>query len=258
MKLNTQISRRKFLAYGASTMAAGALPGVASTITSDVPAMTAIELSHAIKQRDVSCVEVMQAYLQRLDRVNPSYNAVVSRVAADVLLKEAAACDRELERGVYRGWMHGMPHAVKDLSHAVGLITTSGSPIFKNRVATQDSLHVSRIREAGAIFVGKTNVPEFGLGSQSYNTVFGPTLNPYDGKSTAGGSSGGAAAALRLDLVPVADGSDFMGSLRNPAAFCNVIGFRPTPGLVPLVNSFVEVLRVTDRWVEMCLIRRGC
>ena len=238
-----QSSRRsgpKIGAVGAGTLVS---PGsLLANSPSDITSLTALELSSAIRSRHVSCVEVMSTFLSRIDKVNPVYNAIVSRPDDSSLMAQAKTCDLELSAGNYRGWMHGMPHAAKDLADVEGMITSSGSPIFRDNVTTADSLHIARIRQAGAIFVGKTNVPEFGMGSQSYNTVFGATLNPYDAQSTAGGSSGGAAAALRLNLLPVADGSDLMGSLRNPGAYCNVIGFRPTPGLVPLSDSFIEEL----------------
>lgn len=204
--------------------------------------MTALELSQTIRSRDVSCVEVMQTTLEQIELHNPAHNAIVSMPHPEELLSQAKVCDSELSRGAYRGWMHGFPHAVKDLADVQGLLTTQGSTIFAENVATADSSHIKQIRDAGAIFIGKTNVPEFGLGSHSYNAVFGTTLNAYDNSCSAGGSSGGAAAALALRMVPVADGSDLMGSLRNPAGFNNVIGFRPTPGLVPLQDSFMEQL----------------
>jgi len=179
----------------------------------------------------------MQAYLARIDRLNPKYNAIVSlRDEAD-LLTEARAADTALDRDEYRGWMHGMPHAVKDLADAAGLPTSYGSPLFAGRTATADSLHVARMRAAGAIFIGKTNTPELGMGSQTYNGIFGATRNAYDIELTAGGSSGGAAVGLATQMLPVADGSDFMGSLRNPAAFNNVVGFRPSQGRVPAAGE---------------------
>ena len=201
--------------------------------------MDASVLSDAIRARRVSCVEVMTAYLDQIERMNPLVNAVVSMVDRDSLLKQAAGRDEELARGEYRGWMHGFPHAVKDLSRTRGICTTWGSPIFAGFVPDGDAIFVERLRRAGAILIGKTNVPEFGLGSQTYNTVFGTTLNAYDRSRTAGGSSGGAAAALALRMVPVADGSDHAGSLRNPAAFNNVLGFRTTFGRVPSAEDDV-------------------
>jgi amidase len=149
------------------------------------------------------------------------------------LLRQAAIADRELDQGTYRGWLHGMPHAVKDLADVKGLPTSLGSPLFAGTMPAEDTLAIARIRRAGAIFIGKTNAPEFGYGSQTYNTVFGATGSAYDPDLTAGGSSGGAACGLGTRMLPVADGSDMMGSLRNPGAFNNVIGFRPTQGRVP-------------------------
>jgi len=175
----------------------------------------------------------MQAYLQRINRYNPLYNAIVAMPDQEILLTQAEEADAALDRGEYRGWMHGMPHAVKDLANVRGLVTSRGSPIFANSVAQADDIFVGRIRNQGAIFIGKTNVPEFGLGSQSYNSVYGTTRNAYNPELCAGGSSGGGACAMATHMVPGADGSDMMGSLRNPAAYNNVIGFRPSQGRVP-------------------------
>ncbi|MFT5208703.1 MAG: amidase [Flavobacterium sp.] len=210
--------------------------------TSEITNLTALALSTKIRAKTISCTEVLRAYLSQIDKLNPEFNALVSIRDHELLLAEAQTRDKELSKGICRGWMHGFPHAVKDLADVEDLLTTKGSPVLRDNVAAKDSIFVERIRDAGAIIIGKTNVPEFGLGSHTYNPVFGATLNAYDGKSTAGGSSGGAAAALALQMLPVADGSDFMGSLRNPAAFNNVIGFRPTPGRVPLDNMFTETL----------------
>ncbi|MER7078371.1 amidase [Saccharopolyspora kobensis] len=195
--------------------------------------LDAVELSWLISRREVSCVEVMQTYLAHIDRFNPQVNAIVSRREEAELLDEARRRDQELDRGEHRGWMHGFPIAVKDLSDAAGLPTTMGSPLFADSIADRDELHVQRMREAGAIVIGKTNVPEFGLGSHTFNPVFGTTRNPYDTTRSAGGSSGGAGAALALRLLPVADGSDFMGSLRNPAAWNNIVSLRPSFGRIP-------------------------
>ena len=161
--------------------------------------------------------------------MNPVVNALVSLRDPDALMAEARAADA----GPRRGWLHGLPFAVKDLQGVAGIRSTSGSRVFADHVPEADDLLPARLRAAGAILVAKTNVPEFGLGSHSFNPVFGATGNPYDPALSAGGSSGGAAAALAARMVPVADGSDMMGSLRNPAAFCNVYGLRPTFGLVP-------------------------
>jgi len=211
--------------------------GMTGDLPSDLTAMSAARLSAAIRARQVSCLDVMQSYLERIHRYNPVYNAIVSMVGDDELLRQAKLADSELDQGRYRGWMHGMPHAVKDLANAQGLETSQGSRIFAGTIAEEDDLHIARIRAQGAIFIGKTNTPEFGLGSQTYNDVHGTTGNAYDPGLTAGGSSGGAACGLALHLLPVADGSDMMGSLRNPAAFNNVIGFRPSQGRVPSVPS---------------------
>ncbi|MBI6944264.1 amidase [Pseudomonas putida] len=198
-----------------------------------IVALDAHGLSQAIHARQVSCREVMQAYLGHIERFNPLVNALVSLRDGEVLLGEADQCDAQLARGQSRGWMHGMPQAIKDLAATAGLRTTLGSPLFAEQVPTQDAISVARVRASGALIVGKSNVPEFGLGSQSYNMLFGTTTNAYDHSRVAGGSSGGAAAALAMRLLPVADGSDMMGSLRNPAAFNNVYGLRPSQGRVP-------------------------
>ena len=198
-----------------------------------------VALSTAIKSKQVSCVEVMDAYLDQIERLNPRVNAIVSLQPREVLIEQAKNRDAQLARGEHLGWMHGFPHAVKDLEPTRGIRTTMGSPLFKNFFPRDDSILVERIRRAGAIIIGKTNVPEFGLGSQTYNPVFGTTLNAYDQSKTCGGSSGGAAVALALKMVPVADGSDNGGSLRNPAAWNNVFGFRTSSGRVPA--QFYEV-----------------
>jgi len=195
--------------------------------------LDALELSRRIQTREVSCREVMSACLDRIGRLNPKLNAIVSLEPEERLLAQADECDRELAAGHVRGWLHGIPQAPKDLAQTRGIRTTWGSPIFRDFVPDADAAIVARARAAGAILIGKTNVPEFGLGSQSFNEVFGVTRNPWNPSRTAGGSSGGAAAALAARLLPVADGSDMMGSLRNPAAFCNVYGFRPSRGRVP-------------------------
>ncbi len=191
--------------------------------------LDALTLSGRLAERSVSAVEVMAAYLDRIERLNPGLNAIVSLRPRDELMAEAQAADRAPRRG----WLHGMPLAVKDLEATAGILSTSGSPMFADLVPSRDDLLPARLKAAGAILIGKTNVPEFGLGSHTYNPVFGPTRNPWDRSRTPGGSSGGAAAALSAHLLPVADGSDAMGSLRNPAGFCNIYSLRPTVGLVP-------------------------
>jgi amidase len=195
--------------------------------------LTAAALSTAIHDRQVSCREVMAAHLDRIDERNPRHNAIVSLRDRESLMAEASQCDDELAAGLSRGWMHGLPVAVKDLAETKGLRTTSGSRLLAEHVPDADCLMVQRMRAAGCIIIGKTNVPEFGLGSHTYNEVFGTTGNAYDPTRSAGGSSGGACVALATRMVPIADGSDYMGSLRNPAAWNNVIGLRPSQGRVP-------------------------
>ena len=232
------MNRRKFLKSSLGTAAVLSLPlplsckEFAASLPSDLTALSATELSLAIKTKQTSCVEVMQAYLKRIDRYNPVYNALISRVDSEDLLAQAREADAALARNEYWGWMHGMPHAIKDLAAVKGMPYTSGSPMFANRIAEEDSRLVAKIRQQGALFIGKTNTPEFGLGSQTYNPVFGATGNAYDPNLTPGGSSGGAACGLGTQMLPIADGGDMMGSLRNPGAFNNVIGFRPTTTVV--------------------------
>src|SRR3954447_7393734 len=200
---------------------------------SDIVMMDALALSRAIQSKQVSCVEVMNATLDHIDALNPKVNAIVSLQDRGDLIAQATARDEQLSRGEVCGWMHGLPQAIKDLTATKGIRTTQGSRIFKDFVPTADAIMVERLKAAGAIIIGKTNTPEFGLGSNTYNDVFGRTLNAHDQSKTAGGSSGGAAVALALRMLPVADGSDHGGSLRNPAAFNNLFGFRPTYGRVP-------------------------
>ncbi|WP_299424512.1 amidase [uncultured Shimia sp.] len=189
------------------------------------------KLAAALRGGDLSAETVMVATLARIGERNPAVNAIVDLRDEATLLAAARAADAVPV--TERGALHGLPIAVKALSHVKGMRTTEGSPLFAERVADKDSAFVARMRRAGAIFIGKTNVPEFGLGSHSYNPVHGVTLNPYDASRTAGGSSGGAGAALAMNMVALADGSDMMGSLRNPAGWNNVYGFRPSWGVVP-------------------------
>ena len=232
------MKRRAFLAGTSKLSLAMAIPysmskrGFAAMLPSDITSLSAVDLSQVIREKHASCVEVMQAYLSRIEKYNSVYNAIVSLQPEQDLLRQAKEADDELAAGRYRGWMHGMPHAVKDLAAVEGLRHTSGSLLYADRIAEHDSAMVSRIRAAGAIFIGKTNTPEFGLGSQSYNSIFGATGCAYDPALTSGGSSGGAGSALGTQMLPVADGSDMMGSLRNPGAFNNVIGFRPSTNVI--------------------------
>jgi amidase len=190
---------------------------------------SACELSRALHARTVAPSEVMAAWLAQVALVNPAVNAIVSLRDPEVLMAEARALDDQPPTG----WLHGIPLAIKDLVATQGLRTTWGSPLFADHVPLKDDLVAARLRASGAVIAAKSNVPEWGQGSHSFNPVFGVTRNPYDPSRSAGGSSGGAAAALAARMAWVADGSDMMGSLRNPAAFCNVYGFRPTWGLVP-------------------------
>ncbi|PWE30488.1 amidase [Maritimibacter sp. 55A14] len=194
-----------------------------------------------LARREIGAEEVMRATLARIEAVNPEINAIVSLRDGDDLLAEARAADAAPRKG----WLHGVPLAVKDLANAAGLPTSRGSPLFAGEIAAADDLHIARLRAAGAIVIGKTNTPEFGLGSHTFNPVFGATRNPYDPARSAGGSSGGAAAALATGMLAVVDGSDMMGSLRNPAAWCNVYGMRPSWGRVPSepqVDTFLHQL----------------
>ena len=201
-------------------------------MSSDLCFLTATELARRIRVRDVSVTEVVQAHLAQVERVNPKVNAIVT-LTAERALADARAKDAALARGEAAGPLFGLPVAHKDLVPTRGIRTTFGSPIYRDHVPDQDALLVERLRAAGAVTIGKTNTPEFGAGSQTFNEVFGRTLNPYDPTKTCGGSSGGAAVALACGMVPIADGSDTGGSLRNPASFCNVVGMRGAPGRVP-------------------------
>ncbi len=203
----------------------------------EITDLPAHELSVMLRGKHVSAREVMVAYLDRIAQINPRHNAIVSLADTDMLLAQAAAKDeisvQAHANGLQVGWMHGMPQAIKDLADAEGFPTTLGSPLMGHSRATSDSVIVQRMKAAGCIVIGKTNAPEFGLGSHTFNEVFGTTTNAYDSTKSAGGSSGGAAVALATHMLPVADGSDYGGSLRNPAAWNNVFGFRPSQGRVP-------------------------
>ena len=202
-----------------------------SAVGDELCNLSATELASRIKRKQVSAREVMEAHLARIERVNPRINAIVTLVA-ERAMAGAKAADEAQARGAPLGPLHGLPVAHKDLVPTAGIRTTFGSPLYRNNVPTQDALIITRIRAAGAITLGKTNTPEFGAGSNTFNPVFGATNNPYNLVKTVGGSSGGAAAALTTGMVPIADGSDTGGSLRNPAAFNNIVGFRPSPGRV--------------------------
>jgi len=197
----------------------------------------AIDLAALIRKKKISSREVMQAHLRQIAKVNSKVNAIITHVPDGQLMAQALAADESLAKGKLTGPMHGFPIAVKDLAETKGIRTTYGSPIWKDNIPLQDALVVERQKKAGAIVIGKTNVPELGMGSQTFNPLFGPTFNPYDISKTCGGSTGGGAVALACGMTPLADGSDMGGSLRNPGSFCNVVGLRPSPGRVPIVNS---------------------
>lgn len=201
-------------------------------MTNELVYRGAVELAALMRSREVSAVEVLEAHLEQIDRLNPLVNAVVT-IDEDGARAAAAEADRKLAAGEATGPLHGLPISFKDTARTAGMRTTFGHPRHTDFVPEENDLHVQRILDAGAIRVGKTNVPEYAAGSHTFNRVFGTTRNPYDPAKSAGGSSGGAAAALAAGFQPIADGSDMGGSLRNPASFCNVVGLRPTPGMVP-------------------------
>ncbi|HTX25724.1 MAG TPA: amidase family protein [Streptosporangiaceae bacterium] len=192
----------------------------------------AVDLARMIRSGELSATELLAASLARIEAVNPSVNAIVT-LAAEQAADTARELDMLAARGEFRGPLHGLPIAIKDLAETSGIRTTFGSPIFAEYVPSFDAPHVALLKQAGVVVIGKTNVPEFGAGSQTFNPVFGPTRNPFDTRLTAGGSSGGAAAAVATGMIPFADGSDVGASVRNPAAFCGLVGLRTTPGLVP-------------------------
>ena len=206
---------------------------------------SARDLAGMIRSREVSAREVMSAFLAQIARLNPPLNAIVAKLDDHACLALADAADRELSSGRPTGVLHGLPIAFKDLEAAVGFPFTKGSPIYKDLRPTEDTVIVERLRRAGTIPIGKTNVPEFGMGSHTYNQVYGTTFNPYDHSKSAGGSSGGAGAALASGMLPLADGSDLGGSLRNPANFNNIVALRPTVGLVPIAPTALPLVGVS-------------
>ena len=224
----------------------------------DLVALSAVELRRLIGARELSPVELLEACIARIEAVNPYVNAITA-TCFDRAFEEARAAERAVLQGHPLGLLHGLPMGVKDLEATEGLLTTLGSPLYRGNVPAQDNTLVARLRSAGAIVVGKTNVPELGAGANTRNLVWGATGNPFDPRLNAGGSSGGSAAALACDMLPVCTGSDTGGSLRIPAALCGVVGFRPSPGLVPssrklLGWSPISVVGPMGRTVdEMCL-----
>jgi amidase len=203
--------------------------------TSALYRLPGIELRRLIHTKEVSPVEVLESCLARTESLNPAINAITATSFARAR-KEAAAAEKAVMAGEATGALHGLPFGVKDLQATAGVLTTYGSPIHRNNVPENDSVQVARVRRAGGIMIGKTNTPEFGAGANTRNPVWGATGNPFDPMRTCGGSSGGSAAALAVDMVPICTGSDTGGSLRIPAAFCGIVGFRPSPGMVPAEN----------------------
>ena len=221
--ISDKLTRREVLT---GIAAASLFPGSslrAEPAASSVCFTSAVEMAKLIQTKKLSARDALAEHLKQIDRVNPRVNAIVTLVA-EMAIEAATRADEMQARGEMLGPLHGLPVAHKDLINTRGIRTTFGSPLFKDNVPTEDDILVERMRRAGAIIVGKTNTPEFGAGSQTFNTVFGATRNPYDLSKTCGGSSGGAAVALACGMVPVASGSDAGGSLRNPAAFCNIVG----------------------------------
>jgi amidase len=230
MSENQPTRREVLIRLAVLPFLAGALEAQATAPS--VCFLSAVEMARLIRAKKLSAREALAAHLTQIELVNPKVNAIVTLVR-EIATAAAAKADEMQARGEKLGPLHGLPVAHKDLLETRGIRTTFGSPLYKDNIPTEDDIVVERMRSAGAITIGKTNTPEFGSGSQTFNTVFGATHNPYDLTKTCGGSSGGAAVALACGLVPVASGSDTGGSLRNPAAFCNVVGFRPSIGRVP-------------------------
>jgi amidase len=240
-----KLDRRGFLKVAGATAAMGPGLGTAPADpanSSDLCFTSARELALLVRARRLSAREVMAAHLKQIASVNPNINAIVGKLDDDKCLALADEADRRLARGETVGPLHGLPFAFKDLEAVVGLPYTRGSLIFKGDMPKEDTVLVERLRAAGVVPIGKTNVPEFGMGSHTYNKVYGTTLNPHDVTKSAGGSSGGAGAALAAGLLPLADGSDLGGSLRNPANFNNVVALRPTVGLVPTAPTAMPFL----------------
>jgi amidase len=244
--MSNKMTRRDALKLGtgaAISAAAAPLlssPGFADAApnsTDEICFMRAVDLLDAMRKKKLSAREMMRAHLNQIGQVNSKVNAIVTLVPEDQLMAQAAAADEALAKGKWLGPLHGLPIAVKDLHETSGIRTTFGSPLHKDDVPDFDCRVVQREKAAGAIVIGKSNVPEFGLGSQTFNPVFGATHNPYDLTKTCGGSTGGGCVALATGMVPLAEGSDMGGSLRNPPNFCNVVGLRPSPGRVPDVPS---------------------
>ena len=236
--MSSKMTRRDALKMGTGAALSAAVPGYAMPHSSDeICFMRAVDMVDAIRTKKVSSREVMQAHLKQIHQVNAKVNAMVTLVDEEQLMAQAAEADEALAKGKWLGPLHGLPVAVKDLHETRGIRTTFGSPLHKDYVPDFDCRVVQREKEAGAIVLGKTNVPELGLGSQTFNPIFGASRNPYDTTKTCGGSTGGGVVAVACGMAPLADGSDMGGSLRNPPNFCNMVGIRTSPGRVPNVPT---------------------
>jgi amidase len=250
-KTQPGLDRRQFLGTaGAAALSAGlgagltAQPAMAQTAGLDICFMNAIELAGKIKSKELSAAEVMTAFYDRIEAVNPKLNAIVALADREAAMALATQADADMAAGKPVGKLHGMPWAVKDTEDAIGFPTTRGSLVFKDYMPKADSLPVERLRAAGALVIGKSNVPEFAAGSNTINPVYGNTPNPFDLTKTCGGSTGGGAVAVVSGMVPMADGSDTGGSCRNPGAWNNIIGFRPSMGRVPMDYPVGFLLRL--------------
>ena len=241
---STSMGRREFVKLSGMTSAAllvgtsalslvGCADDAKEGAIKDICFMDATDLAAAIRSKKLSAVEVMNAFYDRIELVNPKVNAIVALLPREKAVALAKQADEDLSKGKPVGKLHGMPWAIKDMEDAVGFPTTKGCVLFKDYYPKKDDLLADRIRAAGAIIIGKTNVPEFGAGSNTFNPVYGATLNPYNLKLTCGGSTGGGAVAVATGMLPIADGSDTGGSCRNPGSWNNVVGFRPSMGRVP-------------------------
>jgi len=234
--VGSELTRREFLAPAPGVAAASAI-GADGAKPQEICYLSLRELTRLLRARQLSAREVMTAHLEQIRRWNPRLNAIVAKLDDEACLALADAADARVKGAEPLGALHGLPWAFKDLEAAIGFPWTRGSPVFRNDRPTSDSVLVERLRQAGVVPIGKTNTPEFGMGSHTYKSVYGTTVNPYDLTKSAGGSSGGAAASVASGMLPAADGSDLAGSLRNPGNFNNVVGFRPTVGLVPTAPS---------------------
>lgn len=230
------LNRRQFI--GTTSAVAGLALSSGSLLAAprsglDICYMNAVDLAIEIATKRLSAVEVMTAFYDRIEATNPKVNAIVALLPRDKALALAKQADADLASGKVLGKLHGMPWAVKDMEDVKGFPTTRGCALFKDYMPESDGLLAERLRAAGALFIGKTNVPEFGAGSNTFNPVYGATRNPFNLKLTCGGSTGGGAAALASGMLPITDGSDTGGSCRNPGSWNNVVGFRPSMGRVP-------------------------